>query len=1049
MYILIVEDEPAHAERMERSLSEQRDPPAIRVVRTLAEAREALDAAPPDLVLADLVLPDGPGTALLPANGDDPPYPLIVFTSHGDEGAAVHAIKAGALDYVVKSDRVFRDMPRIVERASREWSQHVRRKQAEAALRAERERLYALLDGLPAVVFLRTPDYRIPFANAVFRSHFGDPQDRACFEITRQLSEPCRTCPTDSVLKDQKRVDRECTSPSGRRFVVHAFPFTDIDGSPLVLEVGFDVTERHHAEQARAATERREREFRERLENLSGVTSELSTAATFDELCRRAVDLGHRRLGFDRLGLHFIREDRAHVVGSFGIDENGNVRDERGILTRIDDRARRIIAPNDPSRVYRAENVPLHNDRHVCVGHGATAWAPVWDGKRIIGFLTTDDLLDKRGINDHDAELLRFYATSIGHLCSRQRAEEARQQSAERFREVFENMSSGVAIYEAVNDGEDFVFKDINPSGARIGRLKREDHLGKSVLEVYPGVKALGLFAALQQVWRTGVPQRYPMSAYEDERISLWVENYVCKLPTGEVVTVYDDITERKRVDAERERLRSAIEQAAEVIVITDVEGTIQYVNPAFERVTGYSRDQAVGQNPRILKSGEHDEAFYRTLWETISGGGTWKGRMVNRRKDGTLYTEEAAISPVRDAAGTIVNYVAVKRDITRVLELEAQYRHAHKMEAVGTLASGIAHDFNNLLTAILGYTALAARTLRRDHPAIASLEMVEEAARQATGVTRSLLTFSRRAVTERKPTLLNDTIADSLRLLRRVLPATVEVVDEIPAHTDIWANADATQIQQVLLNLVVNARDAMQTRGTLRIALSTRPSTNDAPEWAVITVADTGVGMSEDVRTRVFEPFFTTKPREKGTGLGMSVIHGIVTDHDGSIEIESREGTGTTVHVLLPRCAAPGAPPREKPSRARRGRGEVIIVIEDDDQIRSIVASTLRIHGYEVVQAPDGTAALAAFDRHARKTRLVILDMDIPKISGLECLAEIRRRSAGVPVLVITGNVEFDADACLHEGEDLLRKPFRMTELTALVGRRLAPQRPETTTHE
>ncbi len=503
------------------------------------------------------------------------------------------------------------------------------------------------------------------------------------------------------------------------------------------------------------------------------------------------------------------------------------------------------------------------------------------------------------------------------------------------------------------------------------------------------------------------------------------------------------DITRCKRAEAERERLMSAIEQAGEIVVITGPDGTIQYVNPAFETVTGYTRAEAVGQNPRILKSGKQNDAFYRDLWETITSGKTWQRRMVNKRKDGTFYSEEATISPVHDNAGAIVNYVAVKRDITEELKLEEHLRQAQKMEAVGQLAAGVAHDFNNLLMIIMGTADLARGMLQSDNGVGTLLDVIAEAGQHAKEVTRSLLTFSRRLPTDKLPVNPCKLVDESARLLRRLLPRSIELQVDTRCTPVPRINADEMQIKQAVMNLAINARDAMPDGGTLRIAVSRagasdirrrRASADSDGCFVLLAVSDTGKGMTPEVQSRIFEPFFTTKAREQGTGLGLATVHGIVVDHGGWIDVQSEVGVGTTFTVILP-CLAPAATAEVSCQRAimPRGAGELVLLAEDDSHVRGVVARMLHTLGYECIRADSGSALLEDLERHGEQVRLLIIDVDLAGRNGLDCLLEIREGGGKTPAIVVTGNVMLDRDQ-FDEATALLRKPFDMRRLARTI---------------
>ncbi|HUX19661.1 MAG TPA: PAS domain S-box protein, partial [Spirochaetia bacterium] len=367
-------------------------------------------------------------------------------------------------------------------------------------------------------------------------------------------------------------------------------------------------------------------------------------------------------------------------------------------------------------------------------------------------------------------------------------------------------------------------------------------------------------------------------------------------------------VVSRRKVEEERQRLAAAIEQSADVIVVTDAKGTIQYVNPAFESITGYEREEAIGQNPRILKSDKQDEAFYREFWETISNGRTWKGRIVNRKKDGSYFTEEAAVSPVLNQAGEIVNYVAAKRDITNELGLEAQLLQSQKLESLGTLSAGISHDFNNILAIILGYsTMIDTQELPRDEVE-RRFSAIAQAADRGANLVKQLMAFARKSDVSLEVQDLNRLVAEIGQMLRETFPRNlkinVETTEGLPK-----IRADAAQIHQVLLNLCINARDSMPDGGTITITTSVseleavRQRHHDAyaPGYVAVHIRDSGCGMDEPTRQRIFEPFFTTKISGKGTGLGLSVVYGIVRNHGGYIEVESRPGAGSHFTVYLP----------------------------------------------------------------------------------------------------------------------------------------------------
>ncbi|HSW45057.1 MAG TPA: ATP-binding protein, partial [Phycisphaerae bacterium] len=402
----------------------------------------------------------------------------------------------------------------------------------------------------------------------------------------------------------------------------------------------------------------------------------------------------------------------------------------------------------------------------------------------------------------------------------------------------------------------------------------------------------------------------------------------------------------------------------------------------------------------------------------------------------------EVTVDPILDKDGHLAGAVHVISDITDRKKseehrqmLEAQLRQSQKMEAVGQLAGGIAHDFNNLLMVIQSYTDLARQTLPFSSPAWEALEHVTQAATQAVGATRSLLTFSRQVAVDKKPVDLRHIIEMSVRMVARVLPNSIQVVADVPGDRPIGVLADAIQIQQVILNLAINARDAMPEGGTLRIAAATSPANDPKGPTVLLTISDTGCGISPETMERIFEPFFSTKTPAKGTGLGLSVVHGILGEHGGSISVASQPGQGTTFTILLPRFEGPLAPDASRPETPTpHGRGELILLAEDHEQVQAVIKTALEALKYEVLCVSDGEALLETFHRHRDRIAVILADIDMPKRSGLACLKDIRGEGCTVPAILITAAIDPELDEHADEHAVLVRKPLSVVQLAGLV---------------
>ncbi len=507
------------------------------------------------------------------------------------------------------------------------------------------------------------------------------------------------------------------------------------------------------------------------------------------------------------------------------------------------------------------------------------------------------------------------------------------------------------------------------------------------------------------------------------------------------------DISAQKKALEENTRLARAIEQASEVVIITDIEGTMQYVNPAFERLSGYSRKEAIGENPRILKSGEHDPEYYKALWKTILSGKIWKSQVINKKKDGTLYTEEVEISPIRDEDGNITNFVSVNHDITRELELEGQIRQSQKMEAIGQLAGGVAHDFNNMLQVIAGYTEMTQDILGEDNPARKTLDHVAKASERATALVRQLLAFSRRETLQLKQIDLNDLTSGLLKMIRRIIGEHIDLSFHPGADLQIL-QADPGQVEQIILNLCVNARDAMPDGGKLTIETENILLSKEycqihaeAQEgnYVAINVSDTGKGIPKEIKDRIFEPFFTTKAVGEGTGLGLSTVYAITKRHGGFINLYSEEGMGTVFKIYLPANSDQTSTieaEKQKQYKELKGTGETILLAEDDEQVRELAELILEQAGYNIITAIDGENAIEKFEKHVKAIDLVLLDVVMPKKSGRMVHDHIRINHPHLPIVFASGYSHdmLDTGHLPEEGYRLVRKPFDQSGLLTAI---------------
>ncbi|TBR17221.1 PAS domain S-box protein [bacterium] len=516
------------------------------------------------------------------------------------------------------------------------------------------------------------------------------------------------------------------------------------------------------------------------------------------------------------------------------------------------------------------------------------------------------------------------------------------------------------------------------------------------------------------------------------------------------ILGTLEDVTESVKSEEALEaswkdyrRVLQAVECAAEAIIITDDKGVIQYVNPAFGSVTGYLKEEVVGRHTRALKSGVHPAEFYSALWRTISSGHTWVGHLVNKRKDGTLYEEDASIAPVKDEHGKITNFVAVKKDVTKERSLENQLLQSQKLEAVGRLAGGIAHDFNNILTAILGYAHLGQQDLPPGSALRDDLAEIEKGARRAADLTRQLLIFSRKQVI--KPVVLDPALVVTglQKMLRRIVGEDVRL-HFVSESRGARILADPGQLEQVILNFVVNSRDAMPGGGEVEVAVREALVVEPVAgvdgsilpgDYVTLSVRDTGRGIPPNVLPRIFEPFFTTKPPGEGTGLGLSTVYGIVKQSGAYLAVESAPGAGTVMRVYWPVAEGADAADEAPQAPPAPGRGERVLLVEDEPAVLALTRRLLEKAGYAVTGFPEAAAALAWADGAAHD--ILLTDVVLPgKMSGKDLADALLAKRPGAPVLFTSGYSEnaISKHGVLDPGTRLLAKPFTEDSLLRAV---------------
>ncbi|AFM23574.1 PAS domain S-box protein [Desulfomonile tiedjei] len=921
-----------------------------------------------------------------------------------------------------------------------------KRKEAEQAKNEQTKLLSTLINGLPDIVALQRPDHSVIFYNQAgydfLDTSHSEIDDRKCFSLGSRdgVIEACAT--TKVGLSGQIETTERYFPEKKTWLETRALPVLDDSGKPsMIIEILRDITDRKRSEEALRKSEERLR---------------LALEATSDGVWDWNIETGEvlRSPGF----FSMLGYEAEEFSASF-------------------EEWRRLIHPEDLEPTIEALDEYLSGKRdtyevefRVSNKSGDSVWmlsrgkvvARDRDGKplRMIG--THADITERKR-----AEKLMLIRMTLLEYAATHSTEELLQKTLD---EVSAMTNSFIGFYHFVEDDQTTLnlqawsTRTVNEFCRAEGKGLHYgiDQAGVWVDCVYERKPVIhNDYSALHH--RKGMPPGHAPVIRELVVPVMRSDRIVAILGVGnkpsdytekdaEIVSYLADVVwetiQRKLAEEERIRLITAIEQSAEMVMVTDAAGTILYANPAFEKITGYSREDAIGNKPNILKSGQHNNDFYEHLWKTITDGKVWSGRIINRKKDGSLFEEESTISPVKDDSGKIANYVAVKRDVTREVSLQAQLLQAQKMEAVGTLAGGIAHDFNNILQVTLGYSELLLQEKEEGDSEYADLKKILHAAKNGAELVQSLLTFSRKVEPKFVQLSINRQITQVEKLLRRTIPRMIEIQLNLdPDVSEI--DADPTQIEQVLMNLAVNARDAMPDGGT--ITIRTHDVTLDTDycnfhaeatpgDYVLLSVSDTGHGMHKEELQHIFEPFYTTKELGRGTGLGLAIIYGIIKQHGGHIACYSEVGKGTRFEIYFPAIKRDTITDIESSLEMPAFGTETVLIVDDERFVRELGCRILERNGYSVLTADDGEEALKVYSQEKDKIDLVILDLIMPTMGGRDCLRKLLMLDSHARIIIASGySADSSTKECLEIGaKGFVPKPFRFKELLRQVRKTL-----------
>ncbi len=758
----------------------------------------------------------------------------------------------------------------------------------------------------------------------------------------------------------------------------------------------------------------------------------------------------------------------------------------------------KIICSNDPFKMPKG-HIPVNRALFVPIVHQGKAI-----GCFIIGNKDSD-------YSDQDINLLGSIADYISPILAMRleedkmkkaqaRAVEILQASETKFRELFNNMKDGVAVYEAIQGGENFIIKDFNHGAEQVEKIRREEIIGRSILEVFPGVKEFGLLDVLQRVWKTGRPEFFPTAFYQDERISGWRENYIYKLPSGEVVAVYDDVTDRKqseerlrkseakyrnfietlpsmvfRVKVFREdvpqkdreeilnlieNIKKAGEDTLEEAVSKAIDRALPFVeavvidsNKLASDILGYSLDHLGNLFMADLIAPAHQEIALRNIFKLFAQGYqydleydlvTAEGKIINGSVNVNLAEPEWPFV-VQGVVNDITEQKRIQEEKDR---LENQLRHVQKMEAIGSLAGGIAHDFNNILTSIIGYTELILEDLPEGEQVRDDLAQILKGGHRAKNLIKQIMAFSREEEQERRPVRIHIIVEEALKLIMAATPSNIEIQENISAKTE-EVMADPAEIHRVVMNLCTNAVYAMREKGgvleitlakvSLEDPLAARRLGLQPGPYLKLTVWDTGEGISAANLDRIFDPYFTTKQRGEGTGMGLSVVHGVVENCGGAISVQSKPGEGAVFDVFLPVITDEVDIEAETVIQPAKGR-ERILFVDDEEAIVTVVKRMLEHAGYQVEVRTSSLEGLEVFRARPDKFDLIITDYMMPNMTGFKLAEEIKHIRGDIPVILCTGYSETitEEQAEFIGIRDILMKPVVRGELIQAIRKAL-----------